>query len=106
VVEETMKIMIPFNEWSKEQLRAGKKICTCRRKPYGKLGDTFEVEGILYILTDVVQARLSEVAEYWYDFEGCNSPEEFKQVWKLIHRKIGFIPDMVVYLHCFEKKEI
>ena len=100
-----MNIMIPFNEWSKERLKAGKKSCTSRRKPYGKIGDTFEVDGVTYLLTDVMQAKLSEVANDWYGFEGCNSPDEFKQIWKLIHRKIGFVPDMVVYLHCFEKEE-
>jgi len=100
-----MNIVIPFNEWSKERLRAGKKSCTCRRKPYGKIGDTFEVEGKVYVLTDVMQAKLWEVAKYWYEFEGCASPEEFKQVWRLIHRKMGYVSNMIVYLHCFEVKE-
>ena len=99
-----MNIMIPFNKWSLEKIKEGKKKCTCRRKPYGKIGDTFEVDGTLYELTDVMQGRLSDVAEYWYEFEGCNSPDEFKHIWKLIHRKMGYVPDMVVYLHCFEIK--
>ena len=75
-----MEIMIPFNDWSKERLRAGKKTCTSRRKPYGKIGDTFTVDGSQYVLIDVMQAKLSDIAEHWYSFEGCNSPDEFKQV--------------------------
>lgn len=100
-----MKVaIIPFNKWSKDRLQAGKKTCTSRRKPYGHIGDVFYVDGVTYILTDIMQMKLSEIMEHWYQAEGCNSPEEFKQIWSLIHRKIGFIPDMVVYLHCFQRK--
>ena len=97
------EIMIPFNEWSKERLRDGRKTATSRRKPYGKIGDTFNVEGKHYVLIDVMQAKLIDVANNWYEFEGCSSPEEFKQIWRLIHRKMGFIPEQVVYLHTFEE---
>ena len=29
-----MKELIPFNEWSKEKIKQGKKICTSRHKKY------------------------------------------------------------------------
>lgn len=94
-------INIPFNDWSCTQLKKGRKIATTRTKPYGKPGDTFEVDGLEYQLFGVQKIRLGEVASKFFEEEGCDSPEEFKKVWKEIHPKRGFIETDEVYLHKF-----
>ena len=98
-------ISIPFNDWSKERIKAGQKCATSRYKRYGKPGDTFMVDGETYELTHVVKRRLGIVAYYYFEEEGAKNPQEFIQIWEEIHPKRGFIPDDIVWYHAFRKVE-
>jgi len=95
------EIHIPFNEWSRSRLNRGVKTATSRRKRYGTLYDTFKVDGRTYCIIGQCQVRLLDVGMRWFKEEGCESPEEFKEIWKLIHRKAGWEPDLLVWLHTF-----
>ncbi len=102
-------IEIPFNSWSKDKLRAGKKNATSRTKKYGERGDCFEVDlgdkVVRYEVVFISRWELDRIAINWYDVEGCDSPEEFKNVWGDIHPRKGFDPDQKVWFHLFEKVE-
>lgn len=82
---------IPFNKWSFERIRQGRKICTSRTKKY-------DVEGVTAIEPMLLQA----VKEFLWRQEGADSPEEFEQVWRSIHSKRGFKGTDKVYVHWFE----
>jgi hypothetical protein len=101
-----VEITIPFNDWSKEKLEDGRKIATTRRKPYGDIGDTFTVfltSGLEeYVLVAVFPMKLGEVARFFYWMEGCESPDDFQQVWCDIHKKAGWTPDLDVWVHLFQ----
>lgn len=96
-------IEIPFNAWSVDRIKAGRKWATTRRTRKGKPGDRFLVEGELYELVEVHPVTLADVARLHYMREGCESPEEFIEVWKGIHPRAGWRPDQRVFIHLFQK---
>jgi len=101
------EIKIPFNDWSKERLESCSKIATTRTKRYGEIGDTFLVDFDVtmeeYELLAVFPLTLGDVAYYLYHIEGAKSPDEFKQVWCDIHKRMGFETDRIVYVHLFHE---
>ena len=100
------EIQIPFNNWSRERIHNNTKHATCRYKKYGVSGDMFLVDDTRFILNGVMQIRLDDVIKYgfWAD-EGCVSPNEFKQIWRMIHPKRGYHGDDVVWIHFFLRYE-
>jgi len=98
-----MRIKIPFNDWSRARLAAGKKSCTSRTKRYGDPGDTFKVDGVEYHLTDVTHDLLADVKRYFFAEEGCATPEEFERIWDQIHPRKRFNGISRVWLHQFKR---
>lgn len=70
---------IPFNDWSKERIEQGKKICTSRHKKYWK---------------DLRVTWISPKLPWWFirtylwKEEGANSPEELQAVINSIYKRI------------------
>ena len=102
---KNMDIEIPFNKWSRERLKEG-KCATSRNKKYGVEGDTFIVDGIKYIITDIARVSLQTVLDLGVQEEGADSKEEFIKVWKEIHPRKGFVPEQKVWFHRFKLKEV
>lgn len=98
------EVDIPMNGWSEERLAQERKWATSRTERYGEPGDTFEVNGIEYVLTHIVKVPLGVVAEQFYDIEGADSRAEFIEVWEDIHYRRGFDPEWSVWLHLFRKR--
>ena len=97
------KIRIPFlPEW-KDKMLGGVKTCTCRSEAYGQPGDRFTIFGATFELVAVWQTTLEDVATNYYRQEGCNSPHEFVGIWNKIHKRRGFIPTDVKWLHKFKR---
>lgn len=92
---------MPMNEWSRAALADRSKVATSRTKKVGEPGDYFEVDGTFYVITHVIKLPLHVIATQFYEEEGAESPGEFKQVWKNIHYRKGFVEDQEVYLHLF-----
>ena len=97
------EISIPFNEWSKERLKAQLKRATTRYKKYGEVGDTFKVDDYTYELELVIQVPLWFVIEDLYESEGADSLDELKQVWCEIHTQKGYRPFDLVWYHHFKE---
>ena len=101
------EIVIPFNDWSRDRLCSGDKSATTRNKRYGEIGDYFEVdvgsEINTYEVLAVFPMILDDVARYLYHFEGAKNPKEFKQIWCDIHKRAGWEPDRIVFVHLFFK---
>lgn len=99
------RINIPMNDWSRDKLRKRIKNATSRNKRYGWLGDTFleDVGGrmVEYGIIEQKHTTLREVRDVYFRMEGCETPEEFEQVWIDIHPRAGFQPEHKVWLHIF-----
>ena len=97
-----MKVKIPFKKEFREVMTNGRKVVTSRTKQMGKYGDTFEAFGKTFVILAVTKKSLGMVATlYWYE-EGCDSKQEFIDVWKKIHPRKGYVPEQIVYLHRFK----
>lgn len=98
-------VKIPFNDWSLDKLRKGKKTCTSRYKKYGQIGDRFIAVDSIYELIGIYKLQLNYIIETFYKEEGADSPNELLQIWIDIHPKRGYRPNDFVYLHLFKKVE-
>jgi hypothetical protein len=95
------ELIIPFNERFKEAMLSGKKIKTSRNKKYGTVGETFKIFGGTFEITAIEKKTLQEIAEKHYVEEGCQSPEEFKNIWIKLHPIKGFEGEQEVFVHSF-----
>jgi len=81
----------------------GQKTMTSRTKRYGNVGDTFDVFGATFELTDVSKMTLQFVAYGYYQEEGCQFPTDFIDIWERIHPRKGYVPNQVVHTHFFKR---
>lgn len=75
---------------------------TCRTHAYGEAGDIVQGPGCNLQFVSVKMVLLGDVARDHYIQEGCESPEEFKAVWKELHPVHGWDPRLGVWLHEFK----
>ncbi|WP_424356553.1 hypothetical protein [Methanocella sp. MCL-LM] len=55
----------------------GRKTCTARLRPKGKIGDVFQLDGKWFGLTAVYIDELEAHADQFFKAEGYDSPSEF-----------------------------
>ncbi len=96
-----MRVNIPFRAGFKVPMLKGVKVMTVRPRRMGNPGDTFEWFEATFLLTHVMRMRLEYVAEDCYVQEGCESADEFVEIYTEIHPVVGFDPDTIVWAHCF-----
>ena len=96
-------IKIPFNNWSTERLLSGNKTATSRNKKYGRPGDVFHVQNVVFEIESIEYLKLMNVAYMHYKEEGATGSQEFINVWTELHPKVGFIPSQKVYFHKFRR---
>jgi len=99
-----VKIKLPFQNHFERQMLDGIKTCTSRPKRYGEIGDTFEAFGATFEITKQERWMLEDVACGLYLEEGCDAPARFIVVWKSIHRKAGWRPEQIVWVHWFVRQ--
>ena len=81
-MEEKMEAEIPFNSWSRERIKQGRKFCTSRHNKY--IHDK-RVEWISPLL------EWGFIKKYFWRLEGADSPEELQQVIEKIFNR--FVSD-------------
>jgi hypothetical protein len=86
-----------------ERSLSGRKTGTSRNQKYGDTGDSFEIRGVLFEIIKTSRVTLEFVAKSKYREEGFNSPEEFINIWKKIHYKLGWTPDKLVWFHEYKR---
>ena len=100
---DSMKeITIPFNDWSKDRLKTGMKCATSRNKQYGEIGDIFRFDGFVYKITGIAHIPLWFIRAYLYESEGCETMDEFVEIWCQIHPIKGWDEHQLVWYHLFE----
>jgi hypothetical protein len=97
----TSVTFIPFLPRFHDAIRLGVKTMTARTKRYGEPGDVLQSKGFQIQLLEVRRVRLGDVAERHFIEEGCEDPADFMSVWKMLHPRKGFLPDLLVWLHVF-----
>lgn len=96
---------IPFDPEMAKAALEGRKCCTSRSKAYGKPGDSFPIDGTLFVLEDVSKRLLEDVAFQLYREEGFATPQGFIDTWDRLHPGKGFQPEKTVYTHWFQRAE-
>jgi len=84
----------------KDAVHSGKKCCTTRSKKYGEIGDVFYVGKGLYKIIEIEPATLGYVTSNYYRQEGCDTTEEFIELWKSLHRG-NYSPTKSYFVHFF-----
>ena len=79
-------VEIPFSKVMVKAVLEGRKVCTSRSEVKGDLGDTFMIADKEYRIVDIQRHRLISVTSMLFRQEGTNSPEEFEELWKSLHR--------------------
>lgn len=80
---------LPFNAWSKERIRQGRKFCTSRHKRYPDDPRVFQI---------LPQMPWHIIRDYLYTLEGADSPEELQEVIEGIMKR--HVPDNeLFYVH-------
>ena len=96
------EIKIPFLDEFEERMLSGKKTATARTRKYGEAGDVFEAFGQRFILIEVGQHYLGEVAASFYLEEGFYSPQNFRNCWQRLHPRRNHY-STIVWLHQFSR---
>jgi len=90
-----MKGFLPFNEWSRERILAGRKSLTSRHKKY--LHDP--------LVQRILPFPWHHIRDIYYRQEGADSPEELQRVIEEIqHRPVP--DDELFYTHFFDNKKM
>ena len=96
-------VNIAFMQYFEPLMESGKKTATTRRKRYGQPGDIFIVNNVHYELTSVKRVTLQSVKKECWEIEGCDTPAHFEKIWDQLHKRLGFVPSMKVWLHIFKR---
>jgi len=96
-------IHIPFRDDMQERSLSGRKTATSRNQKYGDVGDIFRIRDGEFELIKVSRYTLEFVAKSKYRDEGFNSPEEFINIWKEIHYKLGWTPEKLIWFHEYRR---
>jgi hypothetical protein len=97
-----MEIKIPFKKEFEDVILSGVKYRTSRTKKYGIEGDTFEIFGKRFELTEVKKVQLAYVRAYCWKSEGAESMDDFVRIWKEIHPRRGYVAQDEVWLHTWK----
>lgn len=81
--------LIPFNDWSMERIRQGRKISTARHKRYAK-------DPRVWLITK--QIPWGKIKKYFWMHEGANNPEELQTVIESIYKRT-VRDEELFYLH-------
>lgn len=84
-----MNDLIPFNAWSKERIKLGKKTCTSRHRRYPKDPRVKSISK---------KMPWGLIKDYFWDQEGADSKQELQEVIESIYKRK--VPDdEKFYLH-------
>ena len=95
------RVRLPFvPEW-RPLVLSGEKTTTVRTRRYGTAGDSFEVEGVEFVLEAVDAMPLSRARELFWRSEGFASPAAFEEHWAKAHPTRGYRAADTVWVHRF-----
>ena len=95
--------VLPFLPEFVPLIQSGRKTMTCRSKRYvGPQGGMVDSPaGVLHVHY-VERVSLGFVRRHLWEKEGCQSGQDFEDIWRRIHPRAGFKADTKVWLHVFD----
>src|SRR5699024_7003998 len=84
-----------------EKVTTGEKTAIQRQQRFADVGDTFELEGSMYKITDVYQQQLGDVNNQDAQNEGFDNLEAYKESITYIHEGAVWVPKLTVCAHKF-----
>ncbi len=97
-----MEIHLPFLPRFRKAMLHDKKTATARTRRYAREGDRFKAFGSWFLVDAVFKERLDVMREN-YAMEGCESPEDFENIWESLHPS-GFVGTKKVWVHTFHRR--
>ena len=89
----------------RELAKAGKKTEQRRDGLYAYPGETFELDGVKFIVTDVVRQKLGEMTDEDARREGFPSLAAYRELILKMHPSMRWDPEHLVWVHKFRKIE-
>lgn len=88
-----------------EMTKAGKKTQQRRNGVYGYPGETFELDGMTFVVTDLRQQRLGDMTDADASAEGYPNLEMYRDLILRMHAGMTWNPDSMVWVHTFQAKQ-
>lgn len=82
---------------------AGKKTQQRRNGIYAYPGETFDLDGVTFKVTDLKRASLGEMTDTDAQDEGYTDMEAYKALILKMHAGMGWNDKHLVWVHCFTK---
>jgi len=84
---------------------AGRKTQQRRDGVYAYPGETFELEGVSFVVTDLRRERLGDMNDADAKAEGYPSLDMYKQLILSMHKGMNWEDDAPVWVHCFKRMD-
>ena len=84
---------------------AGQKTEQRRDGVYAYPGETFELDGVSFVLTDLKRETLGDMNDKSAQAEGYPSLDAYKNLILTMHKGMSWENDAPVWVHCFKRKD-
>jgi hypothetical protein len=84
---------------------AGQKTEQRRDGVYAYPGETFELDGVTFVLTDLKRETLGDMNDKSAQAEGYPSLDAYKNLILTMHKGMSWENDASVWVHCFKRKD-
>lgn len=84
-----------------EAVKTGMKTQQRRDGVYGWPGETFDLDGMLFIITDLRRQRLGDMTDEDAKAEGYPSLESYKEIILKMHAGMSWNVESLVWVHSF-----
>jgi len=90
--------------WRKKML-SGQKLALILPSKCAGSGDEIEAFGAHFRVVDILRTSLETASYLFYEWDGCGSADEFRQLWTQDHPDTGYRPKQTVYVHLIKRTE-
>ena len=84
---------------------SGAKTQQRRAGVYGYPGESFELEGVAFVITDLRKENLGDMTEHDVQCEGYQNLEMYRNLILRMHPGMSWDEDFPVWVHEFEKSQ-
>ena len=84
---------------------SGQKLALIMPGKCASSGDLIEAFGARFRVVDIMRTTLETASDILYEWDGCSSADEFRQLWTQDHPNTGYRPKQTVYVHVIQRTE-
>lgn len=75
-----------------------------RHGVYGWPGETFDLDGVSFVMTDLYRQRVGDMTEQQAKAEGYNDLESYQDIIVKMHAGMVWNEDGLAWVHCFTRQ--